>query len=72
LLSTIFRLRRSIFAKVLFSVCASIFIVLFSSFYLFDAIKYEEQKNQLIKHQNFITQSQAIIIPPHIVDRDEE
>jgi len=57
---------------VLFSVCASIFIVLFSSFYLFDEIKYEEQKNDLIKHQKFITQSQAIIIPPHIVDRDEE
>jgi len=45
---------------------------LFSSFYLFDEIQYEEQKNELLKHQKYITQSQAIIITPHIIDRDEE
>ena len=65
-------LRNKIFAKILISVCASIFVILFSSFYFFDQFDYEEKKNELVKHQNLITQSQAIIIPPHIAERDEE
>ena len=52
--------------------CASVFTILFSSFYIFEKIEYEEKKDVLLKHQKLITQSQAIIVPQYIIDNDEE
>ena len=72
MLSTVGNLRGKIFAKVLLFVCASIFVILFISFYLFDRIEYEGKKNDMISQQKFITQSQAIIIPQYLLDGDDE
>ena len=50
--SMIQKFRSKIFAKVLLFVSASIFLILFSSLYVFDKIEYEENKNELLEHQN--------------------
>ena len=48
------------------------FTILFSSFYIFEEIEYDENMGALLKHQKLITQSQAIIIPQYIVKNDQE
>ena len=72
MLSSIRKFQSKIFAKVLLFVCASILVILFSSFYVFDRLEYDDKTTALIKQQKFITQSQAIIIPQYILDHDEE
>jgi signal transduction histidine kinase len=49
-----------------------VFTILFSSFYVFDKIEYEEKRNDLLDRQKRITQSQAIIVPQYIIDHNEE
>jgi signal transduction histidine kinase len=66
------KIRSKIFAKVLLFVCAAVFTILFSSFYVFEQIEYEEKKTALLKRQKLITQSQAIIIAQYIQNNDEE
>ena len=53
-------------------VCASVFTRLFSSFYVFEKLEYQEKKDALLKQQKLITQSQAIIVPQYIIDNNEE
>lgn len=72
MLSIVRKFQSKIFAKVLLFVCASILVILFSSFYVFDRLEYDQKTAGLIKQQKFITQSQAIIIPQYILDHDEE
>ena len=72
MLSVFQKFRHRIFAKVLLFLCASVFTILFSSFYIFEKIEFEEKKNALLKRQKMITQSQSIIIPQYIVNNDEE
>jgi hypothetical protein len=66
------KIQRRIFAKVLLLVCASVFTILFSSFYVFEKLEYQEKKDALLKQQKLITQSQAIIVPQYIIDNNEE
>lgn len=72
MLSVLRNLRRSVFAKVFLFVSASVFIILFLSFYIFEEIGYKEEKQSLLEQQKFITQSQSIIVAQHMLDKDEE
>ena len=72
MLSLLQTIQSKIFAKVLLSVCGSVFTILFLSFYIFEQIEYKEKLNELVKQQKFITQSQAIIVPQYILNDDNE
>ena len=64
--------RRKIFAKVLLFVCLSTLVILVGAYYILDQIEYDRSTRQLVQSQKFITQSQAIVLPPHLIRRDEE
>jgi signal transduction histidine kinase len=72
LLSFLNNFRQRIFAKILVFICASVFTILFLSFYVFERSEYEDKKTSLQERQQRITQSQAIIIPQYLKDKNEE
>lgn len=72
MLSFLYNFQQRIFAKILVFICASVFAILFLSFYVFERSEYEDKKTSLQERQQRITQSQAIIIPQYLKDNNEE